>query len=298
MTKTNIRILPLLAIILVLALTFAPYAYCADGAPKVIDEAGLLTAEEITALEEELLSIEADYGLDAVILTVNSTGGMDIQEFADLYYENNGYGIGDGYDGMILAIDMGERHWQISTMGKGVTVLTEAALDIMEPQLVDIMGEGDFYNAFFMGYAENIRFFADYYQQNGTPYDYGTAEDYGNYDETYDDGSFSATDTGTSLLQAAGTTLPPALIVGFVVSFIMARKEKSKLTSVHFEREADEYIRPNSLIITADRARYMYSNVVVTPRNDNNNNAHQGNAGSHVHVSSGGRSHGGRGGSF
>ena len=160
------------------------------------------------------------------------------------------------------------------------------------------LAEGDFYNAFMYGYAENIRFFADYYEANGTPYDYGTAEDYGSYEYTYEDGLY-AVPPGRSLLQTAGLTLPPALIVGFLVSFVMAVNEKKKLTSVHFNKEADAYIRQGSLVITADRARYMYSNVVVTVKPDTNQ--HSGpssNAGSHVHVSSGGMSHGGRSGSF
>ena len=78
---------------------------------------------------------------------------MDIQEFADLFYEENNYGVGDEHDGMILAVDMDSRQWSISTTGKGIQVLTEAALDIMEQQIVELMSEGDFYNAFTYSYS-------------------------------------------------------------------------------------------------------------------------------------------------
>ena len=65
-------------------------------APLVVDNAGVLTADEIADLTEKADSLRYIYEMDVVILVVKDIGGKSAQDFTDDYYDYNGYGYGDG----------------------------------------------------------------------------------------------------------------------------------------------------------------------------------------------------------
>ena len=73
-------------------------------------------AEEESVLKE-LDRISTALPADVVAVTVNSTEGKTPMEYADDYYDYNGYGQGSDYSGVILLIDMGSREMWISTSG-------------------------------------------------------------------------------------------------------------------------------------------------------------------------------------
>ena len=60
----------------------------------VVDDAGLLGADEIAALTEKLQSITNTYACEASIVTVNGMGGKSAQDYADDFFDYNGYGFG------------------------------------------------------------------------------------------------------------------------------------------------------------------------------------------------------------
>ena len=89
------------------------------------------------------------------------------------------------------------------------------------------------------------------------------------------------------------------LLIGFVVAFIMAQVKKSKLKSVKNQVAANAYKKQGSMKVTAKEDRYI--NSIVTKRlipRDDEDHGHSGGGGSTTHVSSSGRSHGGRSGGF
>ena len=90
------RMLPvLISLSLILCLAFP---VCAETA-LVVDEAGLLMPEEIAILEEKAAGLEQSYGIQAVILTVDSLGGNTAQDFTDDFYDQGGYGENGVYQG-------------------------------------------------------------------------------------------------------------------------------------------------------------------------------------------------------
>lgn len=75
-------------------------------APKVVDNADILTDEEEAQLSAMIAEIvEADQR-DLVVFTDNSSHGLDHKSYASDFYTYNGYGIGDNYDGAILFVCM------------------------------------------------------------------------------------------------------------------------------------------------------------------------------------------------
>ncbi|MBQ7523754.1 MAG: TPM domain-containing protein [Oscillospiraceae bacterium] len=73
--------------------------------PRVVDYAGLLTAEEEAALEAEIASLREKYDADFVILTdTMSIYRSGAAMHADEFYYYNGYGVGEDFKGVILCI--------------------------------------------------------------------------------------------------------------------------------------------------------------------------------------------------
>lgn len=75
----------------------------------VFDEAGLLTQDEIVSLETEANELSEKYNMDIVITTTDDTGGLSSREYADDYFDYNGFGVGSEYDGILFLIDMDNR---------------------------------------------------------------------------------------------------------------------------------------------------------------------------------------------
>ena len=75
-----------------------------SASPRVDDSYGLFTENEAAALREKAAAISADYGIDVVIHTARSSGSLTPEEYAELYYECGGYGLGPDYDGILLTL--------------------------------------------------------------------------------------------------------------------------------------------------------------------------------------------------
>ena len=95
----------------------------------VVDNANLLTNQEINYLTEEIEIFKLKYNIDAVIVTINNLEGESPQNYADNYYDYNGYGLGNEESGLILLIDMDTRKIDISTKGEAIRYFTDDRLD-------------------------------------------------------------------------------------------------------------------------------------------------------------------------
>lgn len=253
-----------LAVCLLMALCLTVQA----STPLLTDEADLLTAEEEALLSRQLAQLSDRYGMDIVIVTVESTNGAEPVDFADDWFDYNGYRA----DGILLLVSMEYSDWHISTDGYGSTVFTDAGLDYMAEQFVPYMSDGDFAAAFqtFADLCDSFLAQAEY----GDPYD------------------------GHNLPQEpfdAGFSLVASLVIGFVVALIATGVMKGKLKSVRCQVSADHYVTPDSLQLTHSHDLFLYANVTRTERAQSSSSSR---GGSSTHRSSSGRSHGGRGGKF
>ena len=113
----------MLILCLVAGLTLTAYA----SSSHLVDSAGLLTGTEAANLEAKLSKISDRHNVDIVIVTADSTDGKSPMEFADDYYDYNGYRA----DGILLLVSMEDGDWWISTAGYGITAVTDAGLDYM-----------------------------------------------------------------------------------------------------------------------------------------------------------------------
>ncbi len=149
------------------------------GKPTLIDECGLLTPEEARSLSERLAGIGSRYRCDVIVVVVPDIGSRTPEEYADDYFDYNGYGYGatpdatgktvDG-DGILLLLSMAERDYWISTSGYGITAFTDYGIqNDLEPAILQYLRINDYSRAFH-AFADRCETLLDM-ARAGMPYD-------------------------------------------------------------------------------------------------------------------------------
>ncbi len=241
--------------------------------PRVVDNADLLTDSEEKTLTDTINDITKEYDFDVVILTEESIDGYSPMNYADDYYDYEGYGANSAGDGVLFLINMEERDWWISTKGYGITVFTDYGIDKVGDIMVPDLSNGDYYDAFrtFLSTTEEYIIAAE----SGDAYD---------VDNTYK----TSADKTKLIFVSIGVGLGIGLVVALIVVLIF----KSQLKSVKFEFAAREYEVKSSFNVTRSHDVFLYRNVTKRKKPENNG------GGSSTHISSSGSSHGGGGGKF
>lgn len=245
--------------------------------PRLVDTAGLLSESESSELEAKLNEISERQQFDVVVLTVTSTGGRSIMNFADDFYDYYGYGYGDNADGVILVVDMGEREWWISTCGYGITAITDYGREYIENEFVSYLSYGDYFRGFEV-YADLCDELVTQ-ARAGKPYDI----------------------SGESRKSVSLMWIPGSLLLGAIPAFIVCSSLKGQLKTVRAKTNADSYVDRSLSKTTRRNDIFLYRNVTrtrIVHDNGGMGGGSRGGGGSHTHHSSSGRSHGGGGGHF
>ncbi len=135
------RILCLLMLILLL-----PCAALANE--MVIDDAKLFSSYEINDMEQIIQRIEAEYQMDILVLTTydvpQTYNDYAIQDYADNYFDQHGYGLGEDGAGLLYMIDMTNRAPCISTSGVMIDYITDDRLDTLFNVSYDELCNGNY----------------------------------------------------------------------------------------------------------------------------------------------------------
>ena len=206
--------------------------------PLVVDNADLLTDNEEADLETKLNTVTEKYKAEVAVLTVSDLEEKTPQEYADDFYDYNGYGYGDNDDGVLVLFkpgEEGERELYITTHGTAIDALTDGDINTIL-------------------YAMK---------------DYCVSEDYV--------GAFNAYVEKCDELLSPPTVplfwIPVCLAVGFVLSLIITGIMTASLKSVRSQSSAKEYVRQGSMMLTGQQDIFLYSNVTKTEINDDNDNS-------------------------
>lgn len=256
--------------------TPAVTAKAADDMIRIADWAELLSESEEAELSDRLDEISERQKFDIVIVTLDSLEGADIVAYADDFFDYNGYGFGEGKDGILFLISMEERDWCISTSGYGITAFTDAGQEYLSEKFLPYLSDGAYADAF-QTFAE---WCDDYITQAraGTPYDVDNIP--------------------VEPFSPLGALII-AVVVGFVVSFIVTGIMRLSLHSVFSEPAADSYMKKDSLRLTKNYDLFLYKNVTRTEKPKETSTSTSGSSGgSTTHVSSSGNTHGGSKGKF
>ncbi len=237
--------------------------------PRLVDDAYLLSDYEYQSLLAKLDEISEREQFDIVIVTINSLEGYTSTEYADDFFDYNGYGMGVGYDGILLLISMEDRDWAISTHGFGITAFTDAGQRYLVDQFIGDLSNGNYSDAFhkFVDISESFIIQA----KTDNPYD-----------------SLNLPKKPLSPYLPIYTTA-----IGAFIAFVITGIMRLQLKSVYSESAASNYIIDNSLKITDSKDLFLYSNISKTKIEKS-----QSSSGSSTHSSSSGRTHGGSSGKF
>ena len=242
--------------------------------PRLVDGADLLSDSEEAELLAVLDEISSRQQLDVVVVTAESTDGKTPMEYADDFYDYNGYGFGTERDGVLLLISVEERDWWISTSGYGITAFTDAGMNYMSEKFLSPLSDGNYAKAF-RTYVELCDDFVTQ-ARTGNPYDGGNLPKE----------------------PLSPLVFPVSLGIGFMISYIMGSKKKSSLKSVVKKAEAMEYEVPGSFVLEDGSDEFINKTVTYRVIVEKKEDSGQESSGSTTHTSSSGSTHGGSGGKF
>lgn len=268
----------------VLLLLMATFPLAALAAPSVVDDAGLFTEREIQQMEEIIADIQTTYQMDAVVLTSRSVWG-DTQDFADLYYERHGYGLGEDDAGLLYLIDMNHRVPCISTSGVMIDYITDRRLDDLFDRSYDSLKAGRYGQAALI-VLERLKDILRQGRQEGSfRYDAETGKRLS--------GVYNALTLGEMLIGAA-----VAIAVALVMYLTILKRYNLQNRPYHFSAGVNV-----SRVLKADDEVFLRQDVVRVrnpePSSGGGGNGHgnsggnSGGLGSSVHTSSSGGTHGG-----
>lgn len=281
----------LLCLAVILALPFS----VAAASDKIVDDADLLSDSEEAALEQKAQSLADTYHMDVVILTVWSLDGKSAQDYADDYYDTNGYGIGSEYSGLLLLLSMEYRDWYISTCGEAVYALTDYGIQSVFEEIAWYLSEDQYYYAF-DEYLDQLDYYFSSYA-HGDPVD-GYKDPYegpgsyypGTYDDIvyYDDGE-----------QGFVIPLLISLAIGAAVGGIAIMIMRGQMNTAVAQSGAQSYMQRGTYYLNQQQDVFLYQNISRVRRAQSSSGSRGSyGGGSRVHRSSSGRRHGGGGGKF
>lgn len=239
--------------------------------PRLVDDADLLDTSEEEELEAELDEISERQEFDVVVVTVNSLEGKTPQDYADDFYDYNGYGYGSDHDGVLLLVSMEDRDWYISTTGYGITAITDAGRDYIADQFVSSLSDGYYLEAF-----ETYAYLCD---------EFVTQADTG---EPYDSGNMPKGEFAWVIY--LGIAIP----VGLLLALIIVECMRKQLKSVRVQNSAANYAKKGSMVIDGKYSHFLYAQTTCRKKPEPSTSS----SGSSTHVSSSGTTHGGGGGKF
>lgn len=270
------KILTVFISVILLVITLIP-AFSVEYGRLFADTAGLVDEINAESVEEKLEAVSEKYGTNIVIVTTDNLEGKTDVEYADDYFDYNGY----GEDGVLLLIyykenNEGNNRIYISTKGTGIEAFDDVDIEYCLDIIYNDISESGFFDAC-ISFCEccDMEYNALVNGENDSEFK----------DEAYVKPANSFKDTVKRLAICA--------VIGLVVALIVTSSMASKLKTVRSQTNAANYENPGSMNITAANDTFLYLNVVRRAKPKEN---HSG--GTSTHTSSSGSTHGGGGRSF
>lgn len=200
--------------------------------PYVRDEAGLLDAASVQALETQAETLSAQYQCGVYILTVadfTADGSDTIRNFSKDYYLDNDLGWGEGKDGELLVLSMAERdYWLLAYGDHGNATFTDRNKTELEDVFLDNFREDDWFGGF---------------------QDYLTTSERMLAEEAAD----SQTETGPNW-ELLGIAVLGSCIIALIVCLIF----KAQMKTARMKRDASDYIDSGAIHFSIREDRFTH----------------------------------------
>lgn len=234
-----------------------------DTSLKVYDYAQVLTASEEASLKKNIELFIANHNMDMAIVTVKYHDKANTMNYADDFYDYNGFGIGNNYDGIIFVLDF--TFWSngdiwMGRTGNAINVYNDSRIDNILDSVVSKKNKG---------YYEMFNTFIDesnYYAKEGIFLSRGTSE---------------------RVVQKLFVEISISLVVSLILIFILIQKNRM----VKLATTAGAYLASGSVLINKRNDKFITTHTTSVRINDSSSSS----GFSSTHRSSSGRSHGGGG---
>ena len=275
------RCLPLmLALLLVLA---APAALAHS---LVTDDAGLYTPEETEEMEGLISELIDRFQMDIGVLTTRdvpyASGDDSVTvAWADAYYEDNGFGLGEDRAGVLFILDMTNRYNYLSTAGTMADYLNDHRIEEILESADEALYSGDYGEAMLSQLRVLGKFLRAGIEEGSFRYDEQTGQRL--------TGLYNRLTLSEGLL-AAGGGIALGLFIALCVSSSYLLKGK---TYRYHLNDDNVHVR-----FTRDEETFLRERVTrtdISSGSGSRGGGGGGGRGSGMHTSSGGMSHGGGG---
>ena len=210
--------------------------------PLVVDNADILTDEQEADFTQKLETLGGKYELEAALLTVDSYEGKSDTEYADDYFIEKGYGLGENKDGFLIVYNTGKedgtRNIYLCTHGSAIEYITDFERDVIFEMVIPYLEKGEYVQAF----------------------------------DTFISEADSATDPSTPVYY-----IPVSILIGFAIAFLIMKIQASKLKTVRPKVNAADYVGNVQLTYQSDNFMYMD----VSKIKKSNNSSSSGGSSTH-----------------
>lgn len=245
---------------------------------RVVDKADLFNETEVTLLENNIKDISGKYSMDIVIVTTDDVNGKSSRDYADDFFDYEGYGLGNDYSGVLLLINMDDREVYISTSGKGERYFTDDRIESILDNVYRYLSDGQYFDG-----AEEFLSNTEKYLNKGIPSNQYTVDENGNIVLSTEE-----------VMKRIGIAILISLGISSVVCAVVVATYKKPAALPE-----ETYVDKNSITFTKRSDRFISTHTTSRKIPKDNGGSSSGSGGrSTTHTSSSGRSHGGGGRSF
>lgn len=267
------KIIPfILSSILIVSLSFPAFATDIIPPASVFDNADIVSDEEESALETRIGDIEKAHKIDVVIATTDDLEDKTAQEYANDFYDNNGFKD----DGILYLLDVKDRTYAISTKGMAIRLFPDYSLDDMTSNLTVYLPDEPYSSM--NSYLTSVEYYAEQ----------GISDSQYNIDtETGEVSEYNHINTSTIFIYI-GIALVIALIccggvfAKYKLIFSQYKYPLKERSKIDLTEKSDIFLREN----------------ITTRHIESSSGGSGGGSASSTHSSSSRSSHGGKSGSF
>ena len=236
------------------------------AAYRVMDQAQLLSPEQIEKLNDTLEDYENEYDVRLGVVTMPSIGDQKPGDFANKLIDDM-YNDGEN-GGMVLLQVVDQRKWYISTDKKMKEIVVgNEGVEYMSKAFVPYLKKNDYAGAY-LTYANKAGELLAYHQKNGKGW--------------------------KPEKEFPWLALVGALVAGAAGAYLYRGSLVASMSNVRQQVEANAYLNKESFDLLVSDDTYMYTNVSVVPRSKSNDSSDDGS----VTESSSDDNHGGGGGGY
>ena len=260
-----------LCIALCLTLGGTAYATSSGSSNYVIDDIGLLSADEQQELETTAAQLAERYGCGVYVIIVDDytdyTNGS-IQDFSEAMYDYYGLGLGDDRNCLILSLSMSERDYDLDAHG---SIANRAFTDYGKEQLAQEFIDDFRYDNWFDGFRDYMSTAGQYLEaaENGTPVDIYS-----------DDEIDPAVSTGVDILFI--------VVIPCLISLAVCGIFAAQMKTARRQTGARGYISHGGVDMRVTQDQFLYHTETRQPIPQNDNNSGGGttvNSAGHSHSS-------------